>query len=51
MILRTRDESLFQHFDVLCDIGGTYDPETNRFDHHQKSFNTSWFSHDEDKER
>ena len=34
MIFRTRDETLLEHFDVICDIGGVYDPETNRFDHH-----------------
>ena len=28
--------------DIICDVGGVYDPTTNRFDHHQKSFETTW---------
>lgn len=34
-ILRTREEALFSKGDYVVDVGGVYDPETNRFDHHQ----------------
>ena len=30
--------------DIQCDVGGIYDPEKRRFDHHQKSFETHWYS-------
>jgi len=26
----------------LCDVGGTYEEDKLRFDHHQRSFNTVW---------
>lgn len=32
---RTRDELLIQKADYVFDVGGIYDPENNRFDHHQ----------------
>jgi len=35
-IIRTRDEELIKKGDYIFDIGGVYDPEKNRFDHHQK---------------
>jgi len=25
-----------------CDVGGTYEPEKQRFDHHQRSFEEIW---------
>lgn len=34
-IVRTRDESLIEKGDYVFDVGGVYDPEINRFDHHQ----------------
>ncbi|MFO0718746.1 MAG: MYG1 family protein [Candidatus Paceibacterota bacterium] len=34
-VLRTRDESFFDSADILLDLGGIYDEEKNRFDHHQ----------------
>lgn len=34
-VVRTRDESLIQKADYVFDVGGDYNPETNRFDHHQ----------------
>jgi uncharacterized UPF0160 family protein len=34
-IIRTRDESIIQTGDIVFDVGNIYDPEKNRFDHHQ----------------
>ncbi len=34
-LVRTRDEKWFAKGDVVVDVGGIYDPEKNRFDHHQ----------------
>ena len=34
-IIRTRDEKIITSGDYVFDVGGVYDPETNRFDHHQ----------------
>lgn len=38
-IIRTRDEEIIKTGDYVFDVGGIYDPEANRFDHHQKDFN------------
>ncbi len=35
-IIRTRDQALLDPADIVLDIGGVYDPEKKRFDHHQK---------------
>jgi uncharacterized UPF0160 family protein len=35
-IIRTRDEEIINTADYVVDVGGIHDPETNRFDHHQK---------------
>lgn len=35
-IVRTRDQKVFETGDYVYDVGGEYDPEKNRFDHHQK---------------
>ena len=34
-VLRTRDENLFSKADYILDVGGEYNPDKNRFDHHQ----------------
>lgn len=34
-IIRTRDEEIIHTGDYVFDIGGVYEPESNRFDHHQ----------------
>jgi uncharacterized UPF0160 family protein len=34
-IIRTRDEEIINSGDYVFDVGGVYDPEKNRFDHHQ----------------
>lgn len=35
-IVRTRDMEVIKNADYVFDVGGIYDPSTNRFDHHQK---------------
>ena len=37
-VVRTRDQSLIDSADVAVDVGGIYDPENCRFDHHQNSY-------------
>ncbi|OGI61299.1 hypothetical protein A2645_00645 [Candidatus Nomurabacteria bacterium RIFCSPHIGHO2_01_FULL_39_9] len=34
-IIRTRDPEIIEKGDFVFDVGGVYDPELNRFDHHQ----------------
>merc|ERR1712168_735320 len=40
-IVRSRDAVKLSHCDIVVDVGGIYDPDTLRFDHHQRSFNGS----------
>ena len=40
-IIRTRDQSLIDAADFAIDVGGTWDPATGRFDHHQKGFDVT----------
>jgi uncharacterized UPF0160 family protein len=35
-LIRTRDLELISKADVVIDVGGEYDPATDRFDHHQR---------------
>ncbi|MBN2145289.1 MAG: MYG1 family protein [Candidatus Aureabacteria bacterium] len=35
---RTRDMELIQRADIVLDVGGIYNPEKKRFDHHQKEY-------------
>lgn len=37
-IIRTRDEGMIKKGDFVYDVGGIYNPNKNRFDHHQKTF-------------
>ncbi|MBM3201527.1 MAG: MYG1 family protein [Chlamydiae bacterium] len=37
-VIRTRDERLLSKCDFVCDVGGVYDPEKKRFDHHQADY-------------
>ncbi|XP_019410586.1 PREDICTED: UPF0160 protein MYG1, mitochondrial [Crocodylus porosus] len=37
-IVRTRDPQLLAQCDVVVDVGGEYDPQRHRYDHHQRSF-------------
>src|SRR3989344_3315798 len=34
-IIRTRDEKIITSGDYIFDLGGVYDADKNRFDHHQ----------------
>lgn len=42
-ITRSRDLEVLKNLDVLVDVGSEYNPETLRFDHHQRTF-TETFS-------
>ena len=35
-LIRTRDLEIIAKADIVIDVGGEYDPETDRFDHHQR---------------
>jgi len=35
-LIRTRDAELIAKADIVIDVGGKYDPDTDRFDHHQR---------------
>ncbi|CAI4223577.1 unnamed protein product [Auanema sp. JU1783] len=37
-ILRTRDPELLKTCDIVVDVGGIYDHDSKRYDHHQKEF-------------
>lgn len=37
-IVRTRDYSVLAGCDVVADVGGVYNPEARRYDHHQRTF-------------
>lgn len=34
-LVRTRDPMVIKYGDIVLDVGGEYDPEVDRFDHHQ----------------
>lgn len=34
-VIRTRDEAIIAGADIVVDVGGVYDADTKRFDHHQ----------------
>ncbi|KAJ3196515.1 hypothetical protein HK101_008699 [Irineochytrium annulatum] len=38
VVTRTRDEEVINKADVVVDVGGVYEHEKNRFDHHQRGF-------------
>ncbi|KAK3730854.1 hypothetical protein QZH41_009970 [Actinostola sp. cb2023] len=37
-IIRTRDPALLDQCDIVVDVGGVYEPDKHRYDHHQRSF-------------
>ncbi|KAG7565020.1 Metal-dependent protein hydrolase [Arabidopsis suecica] len=37
-IVRTRDHQVLEKLDAALDVGGVYDPQSERYDHHQKGF-------------
>jgi hypothetical protein len=41
---RTRDPLILDTCDIVVDVGAAYDPDRNRFDHHQRGF-TEVFGH------
>uniref|UniRef100_A0A8C4USZ6 MYG1 exonuclease n=1 Tax=Falco tinnunculus TaxID=100819 RepID=A0A8C4USZ6_FALTI len=48
-VVRTRDPQRLAQCDVVVDVGGEYDPERHRYDHHQRSFMQSMRSLRPDK--
>ncbi|KAL2364592.1 hypothetical protein RJZ56_002452 [Blastomyces dermatitidis] len=44
-LIRTRDPSLLATCHTVVDVGGEYDPARNRYDHHQRSFTTTFPQH------
>lgn len=42
LLVRTRDPALLQECHTVVDVGGQYDANANRFDHHQRSFTTTF---------
>ncbi len=37
-VIRTRDQEIVEAGDFVVDVGGVYDEDINRYDHHQESF-------------
>ncbi|MBG9996284.1 MYG1 family protein [Pseudoalteromonas sp. NZS127_1] len=35
-LVRTRDKAFIESADIVVDVGGEYNPDTGRFDHHQR---------------
>lgn len=43
-IIRTRDPKVIETGDIVYDVGRVYDPATNRYDHHQNTFQDTFSS-------
>ncbi|MDN3506622.1 MAG: MYG1 family protein [Simkaniaceae bacterium] len=43
-IVRSRDPEKLSQCEYVCDVGGLYDPNTKRFDHHQLSYTGEYSS-------
>ena len=41
-LVRSRDPAVLNECSIVVDVGGEYDPARNRFDHHQRSFATTF---------
>lgn len=41
-ILRSRNQAEIDKATIAVDVGGTYDPEKHRYDHHQKTFTETY---------
>jgi uncharacterized UPF0160 family protein len=41
-VIRSRDDDVLSKLDMLVDVGSVYNPETLRFDHHQRGFNETF---------
>lgn len=44
-LVRTRDPAQLATCHTVVDVGGEYDPTNNRYDHHQRTFATTFPSH------
>ncbi|KAI9879976.1 MAG: hypothetical protein M1830_006093 [Pleopsidium flavum] len=44
-LVRTRDPALLSTCHTVVDVGGEYSPSTNCYDHHQRTFTTTFPSH------
>lgn len=42
-LIRSRDKSLLETSDIIVDVGGIYNPDTHRYDHHQEECNETFF--------
>ncbi|KAI1462778.1 metal-dependent protein hydrolase [Annulohypoxylon moriforme] len=42
VLVRTRDPALLETCHTVVDVGGEYDPPRNRYDHHQRTFTTTF---------
>lgn len=41
-LIRTRDPALLSKCHTVVDVGGEYNPPTNRYDHHQRTFTSTF---------
>jgi len=48
-IVRSREPSVLETCNIVVDVGGVFDRDTHRYDHHQKTFNHSMNSLDKNK--
>lgn len=46
LIVRSRDSKVLDKLDLIADVGGEYNADTLRFDHHQKTFTEVWDAKD-----
>lgn len=44
-LVRTRDPALLETCDIVVDVGGEYEPSRDRYDHHQRTFATTFPDH------
>lgn len=44
-LVRTRDPAILETCHTVVDVGGEYDAAKNRYDHHQRTFNTTFPVH------
>lgn len=45
-LTRTRDPALLDTCNIVVDVGGEYDDSKSRYDHHQRTFNTTFPNHE-----
>ncbi|ADM11268.1 putative MYG1-like protein [Encephalitozoon intestinalis ATCC 50506] len=41
-VIRTRDDSIISQGDIVYDVGRVFDPQSGRFDHHQRTFSETF---------